>query len=245
MKLTVLGRYAPLPAPGGACSGYLLTRGDTAVLVDGGNGVASRLIERISLADLTAVVVSHLHPDHYSDLHSIRYGVRAAMEDGRRKAPLPVYAPNEPALGVQWLTAEGLIDLRSLDPSGLEIGDLQFTFAQTKHPIPCYAMAVQGGGSRLFYSADTGASDEVFSLAAGADLALVEASLRDVDSARRELGHLMAREAASLARAAGVKRVLLTHLWPEYDLAGLLAEAREAWPETELAREGAEYQCCS
>lgn len=241
MKLTVLGRYAPLPAPGGACSSYLLTAGAASVLIDGGNGAAARLLERVSLAELTAVVVSHLHPDHYSDLHCLRYGVRAALEDGRRKAPLPVYAPGEPDLGVRWLEAEGLIDLRPLDPAGLEIGGLKFSFARTRHPIPCYALAVESGGARLFYSADTATSDEVFSLATGADLALVEASLREVDSERRDLGHLTAAEAASLARAAGVKRALLTHLWPEYDLAGLLAEAREAWPEAELAQEGAEY----
>lgn len=43
MKLTVLGCNGPYPAPGGACSGYLLQEGDTGVLLDCGAGVLAQL----------------------------------------------------------------------------------------------------------------------------------------------------------------------------------------------------------
>ena len=62
MQLTILGNSGPYPAPGGACSGYLLSQGDTHVLLDCGLGVLARLQEHISLGALSALVLTHFPP---------------------------------------------------------------------------------------------------------------------------------------------------------------------------------------
>lgn len=242
MRLTVLGRYAPYNPAGGACSGYLVESGSTRVLIDGGNGVLGRLQSYIAPGELNGVVVSHLHPDHTADLHALRYWIMGALQNGLRTGSLPMWAPTEPAADRAWLETDRWVELKPLpDASGLTIGDLTFTFCRTQHPIPCFAMRVSGGGRTLFYSADSGWSEDLLAFAAGADVALVEASLLEADGDKRSFGHLSAGEAARFGRAAGVGRLLLTHLWPGYAPENLLREARGEWSRAELAEENQVY----
>lgn len=217
-----------------------------AVLVDGGNGVASRLQRWLSWSELDAVVISHLHPDHIADVHCLRFGIFGAQQQGRRQGPLPIYAPTEPVGRLAWIQAPEIpsdfFDLRPLEVQQPPvIGALRFDLAPARHPLPTYAMRITDGQGSLFYSADTSWDDALIDLARDADLGLIEASLLEMHAERRAWGHLTAREAALLAQRAGVKRVLLTHLSPEYDLAHLLAEARQVLPGAELAEEGRVY----
>jgi len=94
----------------------------------------------------------------------------------------------------------------------------------------------------LLYSSDTGWTQAVIDLAAGAKLAVVEATL-DVESPEDEHeGHMTAGAAATLARTAGVETLVLTHYPPE-DGQQFLAEARAVFgPRVTLALPGAEYQ---
>lgn len=247
MELTVLGRYSPFPAIGGAMSGYLVRHGGTTLLLDAGNGVASRLQKHIKIEDLTAVVISHLHEDHIGDAHCLRFMQLDARMAKRTEGKLQIYAPAEPATHHRWLEgAEDWQDLHTYDPAQpLVLGELEISFTLTNHPLPCYAMRVKPVGAEgpvLFYTADTGISPTVTEAARGADLLLVEASLTEEFSSKRQFGHLTAAEAAEMGRDSGAKRVLFTHLYPGLDLAQLLAEARPVLDGVELAEEGATYQ---
>ena len=68
MKLTVLGNNGPFPSAGGACSGYLLTNGQTKILIDCGNGTLSNLQKITGLESLDAIIMTHLNSDHSSDM---------------------------------------------------------------------------------------------------------------------------------------------------------------------------------
>ena len=70
MKLTILGNNGPYPASNAACSGYLLESdsGKTHVLIDCGTGVLAQLVGRSLLPSLDAVLLSHLHFDHMSEM---------------------------------------------------------------------------------------------------------------------------------------------------------------------------------
>jgi ribonuclease BN (tRNA processing enzyme) len=91
--LTVLGAGPAAPNPGGACSGYLLRDGDTAVLVDCGSGVAGRIALHLPANRLTAVAISHLHPDHYFDLVQLYYLLRFGDRRADQAPRLPVFVP--------------------------------------------------------------------------------------------------------------------------------------------------------
>lgn len=244
MRLIVLGRYAPFARAGGACSGYLLQHAGTNILLEAGNGVFARLQQHIDHRDLTAVVLSHLHSDHVADVHGMRYAVRGSFRDGTRQTPLPVYAPAEPSSDFQALTDEVHIDLREIGAgTSIAIGRFELSFVPAAHPMPCLAVSVSAGGRRLVYTGDTGWDSGVIDFARNADLLLAEASLNDASAdSGPKLGHLTAREVGEMARQAGVRKVLLTHLWPEFNLDSLLAEAREVLPEAELAEEGRVYE---
>src|ERR671938_1206608 len=100
MRLTVLGKSPSWQDAGGACSGYLVQEDGTTVLVDCGNGVFAKLRERIDYVDVDAVVLSHLHADHFLDLVPFAYALTYAP----RQQPVPVYLwpgtddPAKPAL---------------------------------------------------------------------------------------------------------------------------------------------------
>lgn len=245
MEVTVIGRHAPYPPAGGACSGYLVRSGGTRVLIDGGPGVASRLMQLGGVEQLDAVLISHLHEDHISDLHCLQFAVMAAQWDGRRSEPLALYAPPEPVRQRQWLNGiiPGVMEVHDLPVAeGLTLGTIRIAFGRTEHPIPCYAMRVTNGQSVLFYSADTNrnADDVLVPLAAGAHLAIVEASLLEALAERRQWGHMTAGDAADFGQRAGVRRLLLTHVWPG-SAEIILAEARSVWPAAELAEEMRTY----
>src|SRR5918997_1935964 len=86
MRLTVLGKSPSWQDAGGACSGYLVEEEDTRVLVDCGNGVFSKLRRHVDYVDVDAVVVSHLHADHFLDLVPYSYALTYAP----RQQPVPV-----------------------------------------------------------------------------------------------------------------------------------------------------------
>ncbi len=256
MELTVLGCWAPYPRAGGACSGYLVRSGGLNIMLEAGNGTLSRLMGFIDFRSLDLVVVSHLHHDHYLDLFALRHAIEGARIDGSRTNPLPVLIPCEPekefnvlAGYVQAFTVSAINSLPpGYLPGGLkvhktELGGLTFCFAPVKHPMPGFSVAVEGDGKLLVFSADTARTGALETLAAGADLFLCEASGKDNDAEIIKDKHLTATQAGEIAGEAGVKKLILTHFWPEYDPGVLCQQAKKAFScPVEAAREGNTYQ---
>ncbi len=244
MKLTVVGCTGSAPGPKSPASCYLVEHDGFRLVLDLGNGAFGALQGHADPASIDAVFLSHLHADHCLDVAPFVVWHRYS---GRSKPGLvPLYAPvgAERRLAVAYdMDGAGLTDVFDFVPVGpgsFELGPFEVTLARTVHPVECYAIRLTAGGRSLVYTADTGPSDRVVELARGADVLLAEAAHPDVSDLPPDL-HLTGREAGEHAAAAGVVRLLLTHVPAWVDPAGQLAGARAVFPAAELVVPGATY----
>jgi ribonuclease BN (tRNA processing enzyme) len=221
LSVTVLGCSGSYPGPGNAASGYLVRSGTTSVWMDAGPGTLANLQTHIGLDDVDAVIISHHHPDHWTDLEGFFVACRYVI--GR--SGIPVYAPR----GLDELLRVGptispTFELHDItDGNTVTIGEMTFTFSRTDHIYETLAVRVDQDGRSLGYSADTGPGWSLEALGPRLDLALCESTfLQDREGG---IPHLSAAQAGATAKAAGVERLLLTHLWPIIDRDEATAEA--------------------
>ena len=231
LTVNVLGCTGSYPGAGMACSGYLVRGGGTTLWLDAGSGTLANLQRHVGLADVDAVVLTHEHPDHWSEIE----GFRVACLYGLGRIGVPVYAPaglRERLSG----DAAPAFDWRVVaDGQEATAGALALRFSRTDHPPETLAVRIDGEGRSLAYSADTGPGWSFSALGTGIDTGLCEATY--VEATRSVPIHLSAAEAGAMAREAGVGRLLLTHLWPTLDGVDSLAEATAAYGgPVELAR---------
>jgi ribonuclease BN (tRNA processing enzyme) len=119
-----------------------------------------------------------------------------------------------------------------------EAGPFRFEVFDAAHSIENATVRIQGGGRTLCYSGDTGPNDDLARAARGADLFLCESSWLEKDEGLMDPIHLKAAEAGAAARAAGVERLMLTHVWPRNPLDQVREEASRTFDGTiEFARE--------
>ena len=230
MRLTVFGVNGPYPAPGGACSGYMISSDDLKMhlLLDCGSGVLAKLAEWPTLPKLTAILLSHLHFDHMSDMLPMRYALEFAGVN------LPVYAPQTPAAQASLLSG-GRFDL--LPIADTAIGPFRVQFLPAKHPVEAYSISITEGGRKFVYTGDTNVNPALPLFADGADLMLADAGLLTRDWSERA-PHLSARRCGEAAIEARAKALVLTHLSPRYDPREVLEEAQAVYPGAELAQPG-------
>jgi ribonuclease BN (tRNA processing enzyme) len=230
MRVNVLGYFSPYPPPDGAGPGYLLEHGGEKVLLDCGSGVVSRLGTMCNFrkGELSAVILSHLHPDHFCDLLVLRYAhFRSMLERG--VGPLKVYAPDKPELE-RAVIAHQSLDIHTIAPGDLlSLGSLDVSFFPTNHPYPCCGMRIESGGKILVYTGDTAWDANLVDHCRQADLLMVEASFLEADKGENVPRHMSALDCGTLAERSKAKRLLLTHFWPEYDPEELRREAAKAY----------------
>lgn len=225
LTLTVLGCSGSYADRDGACSGYLVRSGATAVWLDAGNGTLANLQRHLALEAITAVVLSHEHPDHWADLEGLHVWARYRAD----RRGLPVFAP----AGLKKVTyhedySPWLVWHDVTDGDRVEVGELALTFSRTDHGPETLAVRVEGGGRALGYSADSGPGWALEALGTGLDLAVCEATfLSELEGA--VAGHMSARQAGATAAAAGARRLVLTHVWPGTDLVAVAREGAEAF----------------
>jgi len=244
VKLTVVGCSGSAPGPKSAASCYLVEHDGFRLLLDLGNGAFGALQGVADPDSIDAVYLSHLHADHCLDVAPFvvwhRYSGRAT------KAQIPLYAPvaAERRLALAYdADGDGVTDVFDFVPVGsgsFTLGPFEVTLARTAHPIECYAIRLTAGGRSLVYTGDTGACERVVELARGADVLLAEAAHPPGPDLPAGL-HLTGREAGEHAAAAGVSRLLLTHIPAWVDEIGQLFAASAVFSETELVRSGAVY----
>lgn len=223
-------------------------------MLECGNGAFANLQKYLDFRSLDAVIISHLHPDHFLDLFCLRHAVEGARRTDSNIGPLPLFLPEQPAeefVRLARLTKAFEIKviekLPQVKPAGAltglpvyqtRVGGADIVLIRTDHPLPAYAVKIRGEGS-LFFSADTKWTPYLPDFARGADVALCEASVAEADREYASAGHLTARQAGQLAAQAQIPELVITHFWPEYNLDTIKAEAESGFGKPVImAREG-------
>jgi ribonuclease BN (tRNA processing enzyme) len=245
VRLTVVGCAGSAPGPASAASCYLVEHDGFRLLLDLGNGAFGALQALVDPTTVDALYLTHLHADHCLDVAPLvvwhRYSGRAP---GRR---LPLYAPagGDRRLALAYdqdgEALSDVFDFAVVTPGTFAIGPFTAHTARTAHPVECHAVRLTAGGRSLVYTGDTGPCQRVVELARGADVLLAEAAHPDEPGLPDGL-HLTGRQAGEHAAAAGVGRLLVTHVPPWVDAAAQLAHARTAFPAAELVAPGAVFE---
>jgi len=251
MRITVLGKSPAWQDADGACSGYLVEGGGRCLLLDCGNGVFAKLRAAREFTDVCAVVISHLHADHFVDLIPYAYALTYSRQAQAAQARPVLYAPPGARETFRRVTgawdAEELIErafeLHEYDPAvELTLDGLRVRFHEVPHFLTTYAVQMREGERSFTYGADCRPNDEIVSFARGTDLLMLEATL-EAPEEQSERGHLTPAEAGAHAQRAGARRLVLTHLSADHDQTWVRDEAQRAFgAPVEVAREGAVYE---
>jgi ribonuclease BN (tRNA processing enzyme) len=205
--------------------------------MDAGTGTFMELAERVDPGTLDAVIVSHTHVDHCSDLFGL-YGYLAFGPSG--DVPVKVFVPEGAAAHLAAFARASdehifnvVLDIEEVAPGGtVTVDDISIGFGEAIHPVPALVTRLEVDGASLVYSGDTGPDGDLLEMAAGADVLLCEASIGGLRDERTYPYHLTAIEAGEAAARAGVGRLILTHIGALMDPQQSLDEASGAFAGT-------------
>lgn len=230
-KVTVLGNKGPYPSVNEACSGYLYETRNTKILLDCGSGVFQKLIQKIDLKDLDAVIISHLHGDHMSDLLVLSYALLV-----KKLPPLKVFIPEKPEAESFALKSNKYLDVEIIRENQVyAISEAKIRFASVKHSILCYATKISSGKSVIVYTGDTQYTKTIGEFAKWCDLLICDAAFSE-ETYHKGAPHASAIQAGKMAKEAEAAKLLLTHFEPEIDTTIHLVEAKAEFKFCALAK---------
>jgi ribonuclease Z len=214
LKITLLGTGVGIPQPGRS-QAALLRENDLPLLFDCGAGALLRLDQvGVDLEALETVVLTHLHLDHVSDL--------LALANARYLSGLPgleVYGPKGTEIWVDTMRSvypnleKMRVLVHELHPmDSVSIKGFDIFAEEAKHSVPALAYRIEAEEKVIVYSGDTEASSRVAALAANADLLIHECSFPEPFDVTN---HSTPRKLGSVLCNLFVKRVVLTHLYPQ------------------------------
>lgn len=245
MELTILGYKGGYPSNGVGTSAYLLESDGYHLLIDVGSGSLLALEEHLNPLSLDAVLLSHYHYDHVTDVGSLQQTRKLKKSAAFPKGPpvLPIYAHSQDSI-FSLLTKENVTKAIAYETkSSFSIGPFELTHMKTRHPVICYAFRIveRKTGKVLVYTADSGYMKELIDFSQGADLLLADTSF--YKGQENNPVHMTSIEVARIAKNANVLRTILTHLPEEThdnDLELLRKQALEEAPNSDfmLAKKG-------
>ncbi len=218
MKLTVLGSGTIVPELERHMAGNLLDAGGKRMLFDAGPGTVYQILKaKVDIRDIDHMFFTHYHNDHISDLPALLWIYHGRL---KRERTLNLYGP---------AGFEGYVDLLSkkimkqdkLDCPFVPKGNDETEFTADGIKISTRRMnhteavgyRVEHNGKVFAYTGDTGFFPGLIGFARGADVLLCECALMEENLGDEK--HMTPEECGKVAKEAGVKRLVLTHMYPE------------------------------
>jgi ribonuclease BN (tRNA processing enzyme) len=248
VDLNILGAGPAYTSRAGATGSSYLVRADGAALVlDLGQGSFSNLAAVQEPSGVSAVLVTHLHPDHFVDLVPLRHYLKWEFDPPRRLAVVgPAgLADRLNALSGEADFVEASLDMTCLTEGGRRIGPFQVEARRVEHVGESYAFRVAlvaEVGPGLVYSGDCGDAGDLVPLIRKGDTLLCEATF-GADPAPEGPNHITSADAARAAAAGGASRLLLTHVLAGHSRVETLAAAQaEFGGSIQLVTEGDRFE---
>lgn len=249
MQLVVLGSGTSVPHPQRSASAHWLETSAGSVLLDASAAAVHRMAqEGLNWVELDAIWISHFHLDHVGGLAPFLFGTKHAPETQGRRKPLAIYggyglrkllAAFDEAGEYNLLKQPFPVEVREVSPRAeFELlKGLPARTLSTPHTSESLGIRLtEERGASLVYTSDTGYTDALGAFAEGAELFMMECSFwrnKPIEA------HLELKEAMQLAQRARPRKVLLAHLYPEWDGVDIAAEASKLWSgETIAATDG-------
>lgn len=247
-----LGVDSVTPGAGDDTASFVINRH---ILVDCGWASALRLQEHgLTPLDLTHLVITHCHHDHYLGLPGLIF---YRWQKGKETAPpLVIIGPRADLelvveRSLEFLQVERFghrprLELHPLEPGESYAAEgFRLETAAAVHPVAglCYVLSDLATGARVAFTGDTAYHEPLIEHVRGADLLIHEASYgaKAMRAAENPYGHAGAPDAAEIARAAGVRRLALIHSSPVVRVQSVRV-AREVFAETFWPEPGEEVE---
>ena len=239
MKITIIGSGTCVPSLKRSSCSVLIEIAQTFLLFDFGVGTMRRLLEAgITIDQLSYIFYSHLHPDHTGEFVPFLFSTKYP-DTYRRLKPLTIVAAKgfidfyerlKQAYG-KWIElAPRLLNISELDTTAhdhLDCGLFDVDSMPVEHTDMSLAYRITGSDEKsVVYSGDTDLSEDLVTLAQGADVLICESALPDEMKVQ---GHLTPSLAGRIATRAGVKKLVLTHFYPECDTIDITEQCRKTY----------------
>ncbi len=243
--VTPLGTVSPYTKGNMNCPGYLIEYHNKKILLDCGNGT-TRLLTFPDVLNNLSVIITHYHKDHFGDIGALQYASRVYHKLGKLEDKIKIYLPKN---DFEYSKASIISNNEShaeyidvYDGYSFNIDDLNITFYNNgSHTIESFMVKLENENNKIVYTSDIGNTNlnGFIDFIKDADLLICESSFL-VSHRAHSKTHLTAREASIIASEANVKKLVLTHFWPEEDKELYLREAKENFDNVSVAHEGEE-----
>ena len=239
LSVTILGSGTCVPSLKRSSCSVLMRTDDNNLLFDSGAGTMKRLLEAgVEIFDVSFIFYSHFHPDHTGELVPFLFSNK--YPDGsRRKKPLTLLAGNGllkfyenlKLVYGHWIELDSdllkIIELDNTNHDMRQFDDFKVESIPVEHNPESIAYRITGpDGQSVVYSGDTDFSDNLVMLSKDADLLICESALPDELKVK---GHLTPSLAGEIAKRANVRKLVLTHFYPECDQVDVEKECRKTY----------------
>jgi ribonuclease BN (tRNA processing enzyme) len=239
LSVTILGSGTCVPSLERSSCSVLVKTDKNILLLDSGAGTMRRLLETgVEIFDVSFIFYSHFHPDHTSELVPFLFSNK--YPDGSyRKRPLTLTAgkgflkfyENLKRVYGHWIElGPDLLNIIEFDNTHRDIrqfDDFKVESIPVEHNPESIAYRITGlDGVSVVYSGDTDYSVNLVMLSKDADLLICESALPDELKVK---GHLTPSQAGEIASKANVRKLVLTHFYPECDQVDVEKECRKTY----------------